>query len=140
MVIPRVEEPKTVLLPGLYVGSEVLDAYVTALRRSNNVCIIYKPSAQGGQIMPRQNSSTNPPLPAACAPDEELARFAALDAQSLLRRRAQSAEDIARARANIAEWSEYLPEDCVRVMIALGWHLSIQRADARPSADNDSSK
>ena len=30
----------------------------------------------------------------------------------------------ARAVANIAEWSTYLPPDCVEAMIRDGWHLT----------------
>jgi hypothetical protein len=30
----------------------------------------------------------------------------------------------ARAAANIAEWSTYLPKDCVEAMIRDGWHLT----------------
>jgi hypothetical protein len=31
----------------------------------------------------------------------------------------------ARATANIAEWSTYLPKDCVEAMIRDGWHLTV---------------
>jgi hypothetical protein len=31
----------------------------------------------------------------------------------------------ARAVANIAEWSTYLPKDCVAAMIRDGWHLTV---------------
>ena len=31
----------------------------------------------------------------------------------------------ARAVANIAEWSTYLPRDCVDAMIKDGWHLTV---------------
>jgi hypothetical protein len=31
----------------------------------------------------------------------------------------------ARAAANIAEWSTYLPKDCVEAMIRDGWHLTV---------------
>lgn len=31
----------------------------------------------------------------------------------------------ARAAANIAEWSSYLPPDCVAAMIRDGWHHSV---------------
>jgi hypothetical protein len=31
----------------------------------------------------------------------------------------------ARAAANIAEWSTYLPKDCVAAMIRDGWHLTV---------------
>jgi hypothetical protein len=30
-----------------------------------------------------------------------------------------------RAAANIAEWSTYLPPDCVRAMVRDGWHLTV---------------
>jgi hypothetical protein len=31
----------------------------------------------------------------------------------------------ARAAAHIAEWSTYLPKDCVAAMIRDGWHLTV---------------
>ena len=31
----------------------------------------------------------------------------------------------ARAVANIAEWSTYLPKDCVAAMVRDGWHLTV---------------
>jgi hypothetical protein len=31
----------------------------------------------------------------------------------------------ARAVANIAEWSTYLPRECVEAMVRDGWHLSV---------------
>jgi hypothetical protein len=31
----------------------------------------------------------------------------------------------ARGVANIAEWSTYLPKDCVAAMIRDGWHLTV---------------
>jgi hypothetical protein len=31
----------------------------------------------------------------------------------------------ARAVANIAEWSTYLPRDCVEAMVRDGWHLTV---------------
>jgi len=37
-----------------------------------------------------------------------------------------STEEIARAEEKIAEWREYLPEDCVKAMIQRGWHFSVQ--------------
>jgi hypothetical protein len=77
--------------------------------------------------MPQQNSSADPPSPAAAPSPDDLMRFAALDTEWPPLRRAHTPDEIARARANIAEWSEYLPEDCVRLMIALGWHLSVER-------------
>jgi hypothetical protein len=77
--------------------------------------------------MPQQNSSADSPSSAGDLPPEDLVRLAALDAELPELNRAHSAEEVARARANIAEWSEYLPEDCVRLMIALGWHLSVLR-------------
>jgi hypothetical protein len=38
----------------------------------------------------------------------------------------RSTAEIARAEQKIAEWLEYLPEDCVAAMIARGWHFSVQ--------------
>jgi hypothetical protein len=33
--------------------------------------------------------------------------------------------DSARAAENIAEWREYLPEDCVNAMVKVGWHSTV---------------
>jgi hypothetical protein len=30
-------------------------------------------------------------------------------------------EDVARAADNISQWTLYLPPDCIKAMIALGW-------------------
>lgn len=32
--------------------------------------------------------------------------------------------DAARSKWNIAEWSSYLPADCVNTMISMGWDVS----------------
>ena len=32
--------------------------------------------------------------------------------------------DAARAQRNIAEWSSFLPADCVNTMISMGWDVS----------------
>jgi len=29
--------------------------------------------------------------------------------------------DVARSERNILQWMEYLPEDCIRTMIQMGW-------------------
>jgi hypothetical protein len=49
-------------------------------------------------------------------------RFPVSEAKEDLR----STEEIARAEQQIAEWLEYLPEDCVNAMIERGWHFSVQ--------------
>lgn len=61
--------------------------------------------------------STNAP-PRAPIPS----RLPASDSNSDLRSNAE----IARAEQKIAEWLEYLPEDCVNAMIERGWHFSVQ--------------
>jgi hypothetical protein len=33
-------------------------------------------------------------------------------------------DDIRRSEANILQWMAYLPEDCIRMMIAMGWDIS----------------
>jgi len=37
----------------------------------------------------------------------------------------QSHADIVRASKNVAEWEQYLPEDCVKAMVAGGWHFTV---------------
>ena len=37
---------------------------------------------------------------------------------------AMQACDAARSEKNIAEWSSYLPADCVNTMISMGWDVS----------------
>lgn len=33
-------------------------------------------------------------------------------------------DDIRRSQENILKWMAYLPEDCIRTMIAMGWDIS----------------
>jgi hypothetical protein len=33
-------------------------------------------------------------------------------------------EETARSEENILQWMSYLPEDCVRAMIAMGWDVT----------------
>jgi hypothetical protein len=33
-------------------------------------------------------------------------------------------DDVRRSEANILQWMAYLPEDCIRTMIAMGWDIS----------------
>jgi hypothetical protein len=33
-------------------------------------------------------------------------------------------EETARSEENILQWMSYLPEDCVRTMIAMGWDVT----------------
>jgi hypothetical protein len=35
-----------------------------------------------------------------------------------------SKADIARSEANILQWMSFLPEDCVRTMIRMGWDVT----------------
>jgi hypothetical protein len=37
---------------------------------------------------------------------------------------AQADADIRRSEDNILQWMAYLPEDCIRTMIAMGWDVS----------------
>jgi hypothetical protein len=37
---------------------------------------------------------------------------------------ARAGDDIKRSEDNILEWMEYLPEDCIKTMIAMEWDLS----------------
>ena len=32
--------------------------------------------------------------------------------------------DVARSESNILRWMSYLPEDCIRTMIQMGWDVS----------------
>ena len=36
----------------------------------------------------------------------------------------QSDTDIARSEENILQWMAYLPEDCIRTMIQMGWDVT----------------
>jgi hypothetical protein len=36
----------------------------------------------------------------------------------------ESAADIAHSEENILRWMEYLPEDCIRTMVLMGWDIS----------------
>jgi hypothetical protein len=33
-------------------------------------------------------------------------------------------DDVARSEENILQWMSYLPEDCIRTMIAMGWDVT----------------
>jgi len=33
-------------------------------------------------------------------------------------------DDVARSEENILQWMSYLPEDCVRTMIEMGWDVT----------------
>jgi hypothetical protein len=37
---------------------------------------------------------------------------------------AVNAEDIARSEQNILQWMQYLPTDCVKTMIRMGWDIT----------------
>jgi hypothetical protein len=37
---------------------------------------------------------------------------------------ARADDDVARSEGNILQWMAYLPEDCIRTMIAMGWDVS----------------
>jgi hypothetical protein len=37
---------------------------------------------------------------------------------------AQNGADIARSEKTILQWMEYLPEDCIRTMIQMGWDVT----------------
>ena len=36
----------------------------------------------------------------------------------------ESAADIARSENNILQWMSYLPEDCIRTMVLMGWDIT----------------
>jgi hypothetical protein len=50
-------------------------------------------------------------------PMESLAAASPIDARVDL-------EDIVRSECNILAWMSYLPEDCVRTMIQMGWDVT----------------
>jgi hypothetical protein len=37
----------------------------------------------------------------------------------------QSQSNVVRAAKNVLEWKEYLPDDCVKAMVASGWHFTV---------------
>jgi hypothetical protein len=37
---------------------------------------------------------------------------------------AQNDADVARSEQNVLEWMAYLPEDCIRTMIQMGWDVT----------------
>jgi hypothetical protein len=36
----------------------------------------------------------------------------------------ETATDIARSESNIMQWMSYLPEECIRTMVLMGWDIS----------------
>jgi hypothetical protein len=47
---------------------------------------------------------------------EELSGSSSMDAQN--------DADVARSEKNILQWMAYLPEDCIRTMIQMGWDVT----------------
>lgn len=37
---------------------------------------------------------------------------------------AQNDSDVARSENNVLQWMAYLPEDCIRTMIQMGWDVT----------------
>ena len=37
----------------------------------------------------------------------------------------RSQSNVVRAAKNVLEWKEYLPDDCVKAMMASGWHFTV---------------
>jgi hypothetical protein len=58
-------------------------------------------------------------------PRETLARESVNTCQSDAYSLGQVLADTARADQNVAEWRQYLPEDCVNAMIKNGWHHTV---------------
>jgi hypothetical protein len=48
---------------------------------------------------------------------------AAVDARNSRDQRGQA--DVVRAATIVLEWREYLPDDCVKAMVASGWHFTV---------------
>jgi hypothetical protein len=48
---------------------------------------------------------------------------AAVDARNSRYQRGQA--DVVRAATIVLEWREYLPDDCVKAMVASGWHFTV---------------
>jgi hypothetical protein len=36
----------------------------------------------------------------------------------------ESAADVAHSEKNILDWMSYLPEDCIRTMVLMGWDIT----------------
>lgn len=47
---------------------------------------------------------------------EELSATSSMDAQN--------DADVARSEKNILQWTAYLPEDCIKTMIQMGWDVT----------------
>jgi hypothetical protein len=64
------------------------------------------------------------------APQPDFQRRAFIEMQSVslaLATRAdtrETAADIAHSEENILRWMSYLPEDCVRTMVLMGWDIT----------------
>lgn len=37
---------------------------------------------------------------------------------------ARADDDVRRSEGNILQWMSYLPEDCIKMMIAMGWDVT----------------
>jgi hypothetical protein len=46
------------------------------------------------------------------------------DMSAVSSQEAQNDADVARSELNILRWMAYLPEDCIRTMIQMGWDVT----------------
>lgn len=46
------------------------------------------------------------------------------DSTAISSMNAENDEDVARSERNIRRWMAYLPEDCVKTMIRMGWDVT----------------
>jgi hypothetical protein len=56
--------------------------------------------------------------------DRSFVEGSAKSSDALLAIGARADDDVERSESNILQWMSYLPEDCIRTMIAMGWDIS----------------
>jgi hypothetical protein len=58
------------------------------------------------------------------APPRVLAEPLEEDLASMSSMGVQNDADVARSESNVLQWMAYLPEDCIRTMIHMGWDVT----------------
>ena len=56
--------------------------------------------------------------------DRPFVEGSAKSSDALLAIGARADDNVERSESNILQWMAYLPEDCIRTMIAMGWDIS----------------
>ena len=95
----------------------------TFLRSAAQVCDTVKsamPVLPGRAVRNAEDWQVRPGIQ---SPQGIQASAVTMDVRSSRYRRSHA--DVVRAAKNLAEWKQYLPSDCVKAMVASGWHFTV---------------